>query len=218
MRSYVFASLAFCFVCQANAQSATSLPSPESSTGCRIFVAGHSFHVPIYWTLDAIAKSAGLKDHVIVGKEVIGGSQIVKIWGDPAGKQLAKDALATGKIDILTLSPYQLPDEGIALFVDWGLKYNPSIRITLQESWLPFDATFEEARALNPQIPIDHNKSAEQIDGHDGPLRKATLWHHRLDQSGTWQASAFRRADRGGADCPARENPAGTSAGTKDSG
>jgi hypothetical protein len=144
-------------------------PPPEAPHGLRVFIAGHSFHVPIEPYLQAIAQSAGLKDQVIVGKEFIGGSQVIRIWNDPEGKEAAKQALATGKIDVLTLSPYQLPDDGIGLFVDWGLKYNPALRITLQQSWLPWDSTL----ALDPdpehKSVIDH----EAMTGTELTLRHA---------------------------------------------
>ena len=57
-------------------------------------------------------------------------------------KHQAKAALSAGKVDVLTLSPIWMPDEGIEKFAKLGFEHNPNIRITVQEFWLPND-TYE---------------------------------------------------------------------------
>jgi hypothetical protein len=63
--------------------------------------------------------------------------------------------LRDGKIDVLTLSPLNLPDEGMENFASLALEHNPKIRVTAQESWLPFDA-YNPANPLQAR-KVDHN-------------------------------------------------------------
>ena len=67
----------------------------------------------------------------------------------------AKNALATGKVDVLTLSPIYPPDPGIEKFIALGLKHNPKIRLTIQENWLPFDL-YDTTFSKRPKT-VDHN-------------------------------------------------------------
>jgi hypothetical protein len=123
--------------------------------GQRVFSAGHSFHVFVPDILDDMAKAAGIKDHVRTGLSSIGGSRVIQHWNVPEEKNPAKKALRTGKVDVLTLSPIYLPDEGIEKFTKLALEHNPHIRITIQEFWLPFDlydTTFSKRPAK-----VDHN-------------------------------------------------------------
>jgi pimeloyl-ACP methyl ester carboxylesterase len=118
-------------------------PIKAIDKGQRVFTCGHSFHAwfiaPI---LQDIAESAGLKDHEIVGVSKIGGSKAIQHWDVPEAKNQAKAALRAGKVDVLTLSCMHEPYEGIDKFADLAFEHNPSVRITLQEFWIPFD-TFE---------------------------------------------------------------------------
>lgn len=111
-------------------------PIPQ---GQRVFTCGHSFHVFVPNILTDMAKSAGIKDHVQVGMSSIGGSRVYQHWNVADDKNKAKEALRSGKVDVLTLSPIHLPDNGIENFVKLALENNPKIRITVQEFWLPFD-------------------------------------------------------------------------------
>jgi hypothetical protein len=51
----------------------------------------------------------------------------------------ARQTLKAGKVDVLTMSPLWLPDDGIENFVKLGLTTNPPIRLFVQENWLPWD-------------------------------------------------------------------------------
>jgi hypothetical protein len=51
----------------------------------------------------------------------------------------SKAALTAGKVDVLTLSPIWLPDEGIGNFAKLAFEHNPNVRVTVQEYWLPAD-------------------------------------------------------------------------------
>jgi hypothetical protein len=122
--------------------------------GQRVFTCGHSFHVFVYHLVDEIAKSAGIADHQSVGISSIGGSRVIQHWNVPDEKNLAKAALTEGKVDVLTLSPIWLPDEGIENFAKLGLEHNPDIRITVQEFWLPNDEYV-------PVYPLQTNKKPD---------------------------------------------------------
>jgi hypothetical protein len=130
-------------------------PAGPLTEGQRVFSCGHSFHVFVPGILGDMAKGAGIKNHVAVGLSGIGGSRVIQHWDVPQEKNKAKEALGTGKVDVLTLSPIHLPDDGIEKFANLALEHNPKVRITVQEFWLPFDIydiTFKE----RPK-KVDHN-------------------------------------------------------------
>src|SRR5215213_541530 len=88
--------------------------------GQRVFTCGHSFHVFVYRMLAEIAKSAGISDHENVGLSSIGGSRVLQHWEVAEEKNAAKAALTAGKVDVLTLSPIWMPDEGVEKFAQLG--------------------------------------------------------------------------------------------------
>jgi hypothetical protein len=123
--------------------------------GQRVFSCGHSFHVFVPNILTNMAQLADIKDHTQLGLSSIGGSRVIQHWDVADDKNKAKDALRSGKVDVLTLSPIHLPDPGIENFAKLALEHNPDIRVTVQEFWLPFDiydVTFKE----RPKT-VDHN-------------------------------------------------------------
>lgn len=107
--------------------------------GLRIATAGHSFHVWMPGILSDIAAKAQITGHQQVALSSIGGSQIIQHWNLPEEKEKLKPALLGSKVDVLTLSPIYLPDDGIENYVKLGLEHNPGLRIAVQEFWLPFD-------------------------------------------------------------------------------
>lgn len=118
---------------QAPAQDATAIK------GQRVFSCGHSFHYFMPNILKEITKASGIADHEQVGLSAIGGSRVYQHWNVPDEKNKAKEALKAGKVDVLTLSPIHLPDDGIEKFATLAFENNPKIRVTVQEFWLPFD-------------------------------------------------------------------------------
>jgi hypothetical protein len=106
--------------------------------------------------LSDIAKAAGIEDHQGVGASGIGGSRVVQHWDVAEADNRAKAALRAGEVDVLTLSPIWLPDEGIEKFAALGLEHNPDIRVTVQEFWLPND-TYEPKYPLDTRKQVDHN-------------------------------------------------------------
>jgi hypothetical protein len=139
---------------------ASSAPAAPITKGQHIFFCGHSFHVHVPAMLDEIAKAGGFNDQVIVGKSMIGGSKSLRHWEVMEETNEAKKALQAGAVDVLTLTPIYLPDDGIENFARLGLEYNPNIRVTVQEFWLPFDE-YEPHYYDAPKIPtpaiVDHN-------------------------------------------------------------
>jgi len=121
--------------------------------GQRVFTAGHSFHFWVAPLLDEIAKSAGINDHQVAGVLSVGGSTVLQVWDRG---NTAKEALISGQVDVLTLSPIWLPDEGIENFAMLGLQHNPDIRITVQEFWLPND-TYHPVYPLETHVVVNHN-------------------------------------------------------------
>ncbi len=136
--------------------SAAPDAAPAPPKGLRVFTCGHSFHMFVYPLLEEMAKGAGITDHVSAGKSSIGGSRVIQHWTVAEEKNQAKMALTAGKVDVLTLSPIWLPDEGIENFAKLGLEHNPNIRVTVQEYWLPND-TYHPVYPLETKVTVDHN-------------------------------------------------------------
>jgi hypothetical protein len=130
--------------------------SPAGVQKQRIFICGHSFHVFVYGLLGEMAKIAGIDDQAMVGVSRIGGSRVIQHWAQPAEKNPIKPALEKGEVDVLTLAPIWLPDEGIENFAKLGLEHNPKIRIVVQEFWLPND-TYEPKYPLDTRKKVDHD-------------------------------------------------------------
>jgi len=143
-------------------------PQTEPITaGLRVFTCAHSFHAFVPKLVSEIAASAGIKDHTIVGVSTLGGSRAIQHFKIPDATNQAKIALSAGKVDVLTLSCMERPDEGIGEFAKLGIEHNPAIRVTLQELWLPQDRWPFDYHQKVYQSPQDFNAST--IDA----LRKA---------------------------------------------
>ncbi len=149
--------LALLAVSQARSEDEKARPQPVAK-GQRVFTCAHSFHGFVYHILGEMAKGAGIQGHEGVGISRIGGSRVIQHWNVAEEKNEAKAALRAGKVDVLTLSPIWMPDEGIEKFARLGLEHNPEIRVTVQEFWLPND-TYEPKYPLDThKIPkVDHN-------------------------------------------------------------
>jgi hypothetical protein len=135
--------------------SKNAKPAGPVTQGQRVFSCGHSFHVFLPGILNNLAQSAGLKDHKQIGLSSIGGSRLYQHWNVPEEKNQAKKNLRAGIVDVLTLSPIHLPDDGIENFTRLALEHNPNIRVTVQEFWLPFDI-YDTTFTKRPK-DVDHN-------------------------------------------------------------
>jgi hypothetical protein len=110
-------------------------PERQAVADQRIFSVGHSYTYGSLNLFDEIARSAGFKDHVLVGHSTIGGSTVV----DHYGVKNVMAALAAGGVDVLLTTPIYLPDPGIEKFARFGLEHNPDFRLFVMEFWLPYD-------------------------------------------------------------------------------
>ena len=140
---------------QDQAPPANNPPLAEPITkGLRVFTCGHSFHVWVPEIVADLCRLAEIPDHVQLGVSSIGGSRVIQHWDITPDKNTAKEALQTGKVDVLTLSPIFLPDPGIENFTKLALEHNPNIRVIVQPSWLRWD--IYEPTTKRPE-KVDHN-------------------------------------------------------------
>lgn len=140
--------------------SAPQAPAAQPVQGQRVFITGHSFHMPMIASFAAIGKAAKIDGHRIVGQQGLGGSTVIQHWNLPDDKDKARKAIKAGTVDVLTTAPNRvLPDEGITKFADLLMEHNPKGRLTVQASWYPYDGPdndknggFKNARrdAANP--------------------------------------------------------------------
>ena len=156
-------------------------PNPKLAepikTGQRVFTCGHSFHVWVPDIMTDLAKKADIADHKQLGVSSIGGSRVIQHWDIADEKNKAKDALKTGKVDVLTLSPIYLPDAGIANFTDLALEHNKDIRVLVQPIWLRSDT--DETIAKQPK-KVDHNAiTADELRKRHAALFKSIDEHVR---------------------------------------
>ena len=140
---------------QDQAPPANNPPLAEPITkGLRVFTCGHSFHVWVPEIVADLCRLAEIPDHVQLGVSSIGGSRVIQHWDITPDKNKAKEALQTGKVDVLTLSPIFLPDPGIENFTKLALEHNPNIRVIVQAIWLRWD--IYEPTTKRPE-KVDHN-------------------------------------------------------------
>lgn len=118
---------------------ALAQPASDPPKGQRVFIAGHSFHMPIVQPLGQIAKAAGIEDHKLAGTQSIGGSTSTQHWASE--KNSPKTAIAAKDVDVLTLSPHHklMPDPAIEKFAELMVENNPKGRVLLQASWMLSD-------------------------------------------------------------------------------
>jgi hypothetical protein len=120
-----------------------------------------------------------------VDLQSIGGSRVIQHWELADEKNKAKNGLKSGGVDVLTLSPIYLPDEGIARFAELALAHNPEVRVTLQAFWLPYDV-YDPSRKKVEKVERDvltgeelrrrHEPYFKSIDDH---VRELNAKHGR---------------------------------------
>ncbi len=136
--------------------------APAAVQGQKVFTAGHSFHVFMPRTLQEVAASAGIEGHRQLGVQSIGGSRVIQHWQLAEDKNKVKPALASGEVDVLTLSPIYLPDEGIEKLARFALDHRPDCRILVQEFWLPFDIYAVDYKQKRPD-PVNRNDRTPEM-------------------------------------------------------
>lgn len=149
--------------------------------GQQVFTCGHSFHVWVPGIMSDLAKKADIAGHKQIGVSSIGGSRVIQHWdkvdekSTTEDKNKAKEALKTGKVDVLTLSPIFLPDDGIEKFVTLALEHNKDIRICVQPIWLRWD--IYEPTTKRPE-KVDHNAiTADELRKRHEPYFKSMDEH-----------------------------------------
>jgi hypothetical protein len=108
-------------------------PTP---VGSKVYFVGHSFHMFIVRPLIYLAKEAGIPGHWAEGWDMIGGSTPMQHWERGGGDNEVKQALRTGRVEVLTLSSNVIvPEPAIDLFADLAVAHNPDVRVMVQHSW-----------------------------------------------------------------------------------
>ena len=156
-------------------------PTAPITAGQRVFTCGHSFHVWVPAIVTDLAAKAVIPNHKHVGTSSIGGSRTIQHWDLPEGKNKAKEALKTGKVDVLTLSPIFLPDAGIENFVNLALEHNKDIRVVVQQIWLRNDvyepttkrpAKVDHDAITGEELRKRHAEHFQKMDDHVRELNK----------------------------------------------
>lgn len=162
LTALVLLSAVFLLLAPVAGQEKTNEKLAEPITkGQRIFTCGHSFHVWVPGIVAELAKKAQIPNHTQVGLSSIGGSRVIQHWDIADKDNKAKEALKSGKVDVLTLSPIFLPDPGIEKFTDLAVEHNKDIRICVQPIWLRWD--IYEPTTKRPE-KVDHNAiTAEEL-------------------------------------------------------
>jgi len=165
--SLVFLSPFVFLLSDARAQTVTSTgPTSPITEGQRVFACTHSFYPYVPNFVRDLAASANIAHHQVIGVSMIGGSRVIQHWDVPDDKNKVKPALTAGMVDVLTLAPLTLPDDGIEKFVQLGLDHNPNIRVLVAESWIPFD-DLNAHYWVAPKIPIPQkvDRNLETAEG-----------------------------------------------------
>lgn len=147
--------------------------------GQRVFSAGHSFHMFMPKMLAELAKAAKIPDHQQAGLSSIGGSYVYQHWNVADEKNTLKTALRAGHVDVLTLSPIYLPDDGIENFAKLGLEHRPDIRVTIQEFWLPFDVFDVNYKKKRPELVDRNARTVAELRSINEPYYKSMDDHVR---------------------------------------
>jgi hypothetical protein len=111
----------------------TAAPAPA---GRHVYFVGHSFHMFIVRPLIYLAREAGIRGHWAEGWDMIGGSTPSQHWERGGDDNEVKQALRSGKVEVLTLaSNVIVPEPAIDLFADLAVRHNPGVRVMVQHSW-----------------------------------------------------------------------------------
>jgi hypothetical protein len=135
-------------------------PNPTSgpmTRGQYIYACHHSYFQPVPAILTELARSGGFAEQDIIGTHYIGGSKSIQHWNIPDPDNQAKQALISGNVDVLILTPVYLPDDGIEKFAWLPFDvYNPLI----------YDPKYQRRPGEPPLMPkpakVDHNAATAE--------------------------------------------------------
>ena len=156
LRRRVFTSLVCGLVISALFLPCLVADEAAVATGQRVFTSGHSLLMYMPPMLQEMVTAAKINGHVQAGTQSIGGSYVRQHWDLPEPRNTVKPALRGGAIDVLSLSPIYLPDEGIEKLAALGVEHNPAIRVLLQEFWIPYDDPTVLRAGKGPKV-VDRN-------------------------------------------------------------
>ena len=174
-------SLAILAVLLAAPPAAARADGDAPPRGQRIFTCGHSFHAFVPEILAELARESGIEGHEQIGVSSINASKVVVHWNVPEETNVAKKALRSGAVDVLTLSPLYLPDPGIENFTSLALEHNADIRVLVQNIWLRFDvyeptmkrpATVDHDAITIEELRRRHQPLFDSIDQHVQDLNR----------------------------------------------
>ena len=154
--------------------SSRAQDSKTPLAGLRVFYTGHSFHMFVPRNVELLVKSAGIQGHKLAGTQGIGGSRVIQHWELADDMNKAKQALASGQVDVFTMAAHvAIPDEGITKFTELGLKHNPNLRLLVQASWFPYDVPDPDKRVRD---------NAQRDNAQIADLQKAVDdWRKKLE-------------------------------------
>ena len=144
------------------AQDQVNQQKNAAPKGQRLFYASHSLMWYVPTPLGELASAAGIEGHKLVGLQSLGASKTAQHWNLPDGKNMAKQAVKKGEVDILVMSPIQFPDTGIDNFVKLGLETNPDMRFVVQISWGGWDIDNQDF-PKGATKDINREKTPEQL-------------------------------------------------------
>ncbi|WP_395752289.1 hypothetical protein [Prosthecobacter sp.] len=157
-------SLIICLLLALSYGGTLAADGQQPVKGQRIFYTGHSFHMFVPAMIEEMVKTMDLQGHKLAGKQGIGGSRVIQHWQLADDKNMAKQALMRGDVDVFTMAAHlQIPDEGITNFVQLGLEHNPSMRFLVQGSWYPFDLPAPEPGKPDPRIKDNAQRDGMKI-------------------------------------------------------
>lgn len=124
----------------ASADAAAEIPKGQS-----MFYASHSLMWDVPAPLAEMVKAYGIEGHALDIQQM-GFSRTQQFWDQPEAQSQAKQALQGGKIDDFIMSPMDMPDDGVAGFVQMGIVQNPNMRFFVQNNWAGFNNDGQKAR------------------------------------------------------------------------
>jgi len=127
------------------------LPKDVKDDDYNVLYIGHSFGKKFAVSLEDYAHTAGVANHAtyIVSSGGASGAPD-QLWADTSDRNLIKDFLDTGEIDVLIMICCSIEfvetgaqsDEAVWNFTDYAVNKNPEIRIGLAMPWKDFPADY----------------------------------------------------------------------------
>ena len=146
--------------------SCASSPGASAATasvpaGQHMFYASHSLMWDVPDPLAEMVKAYGITNHAS-SIQRMGFSRTQQFWDQPEAQSPAKQALKSGKFDDFIMSPMDMPDNGVANFVQLGVVDNPHMRFFVQNNWAGFNNDGQKAQQSMQLMMSGRLKSWDQ--------------------------------------------------------